>query len=79
MLSYEIDSVKREADRGDAMAQYVYAIHLMRWGGDPSTQIEAARYLKASADQGFVLAQAVYGNCLHEGIGVSIDEVAAAR
>jgi TPR repeat protein len=70
---FATDSVKREADRGSAMAQYDYAVHLLGCNGGPSTQIEAARYLKASADQGFVSAQTTYGICLHNGIGVSID------
>jgi TPR repeat protein len=51
--AHDFDSLKREADEGNAKAQYEYAMHLSTGDGGPDEMREAARYFKLSADQRF--------------------------
>jgi TPR repeat protein len=56
----EIEVLREAADRGEAEAQYEYAVRLANGDGVPVDEGRATRYYKLSADQGHAKAQFAY-------------------
>ena len=64
------------ADAGLAVAQYNYALLIMK--GKRVDMSQVAAYFKKAADQGLVQAQYNYAICLYKGNGVEMDKQEAA-
>ena len=66
-----IDNLQRQADRGDAEAQYLVAVAKMNGLGLPEDLRGARQYMRLSAKAGFLRATMAYGNILFDGLGGS--------
>jgi hypothetical protein len=65
--------------RCQCSGQFNYGVLLSELVRSDRDLHEALRYIKMSADQGFVSGQVNYGVFLFEGFGVELDYVEAAR
>ena len=75
-----LESQKKAAEQGDAMAQFKLAdTYFSGRGGVPADESQAAVWYHKAADQGLALAQFKLGFMYFEGRGVPKDEVQAAK
>jgi len=65
----ELQSLKSDADAGNALAQYELANRYEKMNSD----LKAAQYWQKSAEQGYAPAQAAFGSALGRGVGVGMD------
>lgn len=74
-----LSAYRRDADVGDAVAQFslgsMYNVGL----GVPEDKVEAYRWFHKAGDQGLAVAQNNVGNALLHGIGVAKDQVEGVR
>lgn len=73
----DLDTLKRDAARGIAAAQYNLGVWHLQQHGDDADYEAARRTLEASADQGFAPAMSALGYMLLRGQGVGYDPSAA--
>lgn len=72
--SMTFEEAKQRADRGDAFAQAVVALHYqLGWNTEKNPEL-AAKYAAASANAGEPLGQFRLGALMREGVGVPKDE-----
>lgn len=69
----------KDAEKGDAEAQYRVGSTYMPWEGGPQNFTEAAKWLRKASDQGHAAAQFWLGDFYRWGRGVPKDPVEGAR
>ena len=74
-----VDSVRAQAERGDAVAQYNLGVMYAEGRGVPLDDTEAVRWYRLAAEQGDIVAQANLGLMYAEGRGVPLDDAEAVR
>ena len=72
-----VDSVRVQAERGDAIAQYNLGVMYAEGRGVPMDDTEAVRWYRLAAEQGDVVAQVNLAVMYVDGRGVSPDSVLA--
>ena len=72
-----VDSVRAQAERGDAVAQYNLGVMYAEGRGVPLDDREAVRWYRLAAEQGDVVAQVNLAVMYVDGRGVSADNVVA--
>jgi uncharacterized protein len=77
--SSEKDKVLREAEKGNAAAQYKLGEMYGNGQGIPKDDAEAARWIKKAADQGYVEAQYILGGMYGVGKCVPQDDAEAVK
>jgi hypothetical protein len=70
---------KKNADAGDAEAQYNLGLMYAKGGGVPKDFTEAVKWYRKAADQGHADAQKSLGNMYYKGEGVPKDGVEASK
>lgn len=70
---------KMEANNGNTIAMYNYAVILIKGEGIPVDKIEAARYFKMAADNGHVISMSMYADMQSRGDGVPVNKIEAAH
>jgi TPR repeat protein len=71
--TYQAQTIKQEAERGDAGAQLVLGSYYASGRGVPRDFVEAAKWYRLSAEQGNATAQYRLGACYASGKGVEPD------
>jgi TPR repeat protein len=71
------ESLRKEAEQGNAEAQYVLGEWYANGKGVAKDEVEAVKWYRKAAEQGYAKAQYVLGNCYANGKGVAKDEVEA--
>src|SRR5215472_3040963 len=74
-----IEQLRRDAEGGDALAQFKMGVLRYDGQGAPKSYSEAARWFRLAADQGMTSAKVNLGKLLTEGKGVPVDHDAAAK
>jgi len=74
-----IQQLRREAEKGNAEAQFVLAQAYDRGRGVPQDQAEAVRWYRQAAEQGDAFSQFILGNKYWKGSGISKNEQEAIR
>ena len=74
-----VDSVRVQAERGDAIAQYNLGVMYAEGRGVPMDDTEAVRWYRLAAEQGDIVAQANLGLMYTEGRGAPMDDAEAVR
>lgn len=69
----ELEQLKRDAEQGDAEAQYQLGCCYANGLGVEIDMVEAVRWFALAAEQGVALAQHALGNCYYYGYGVDYD------
>lgn len=69
----ELKQLKRDAEQGDAEAQYQLGCCYANGLGVEIDMVEAVRWFALAAEQGVALAQHALGNCYYYGYGVDYD------
>jgi TPR repeat protein len=75
----EFNETKLKAENGDITAQYNLGLCYVNGTGTPQNKVEATKWYRKAANQGYPMAQNNLGSCYHEGEGVPKDEVEAVR
>ncbi len=74
-----IGSLKADAAKGDAEAQYELGLAYSAGNGVTQDYVEAVRWFKSSAEGGHAEAQNALGLCYDNGTGVERDSEVAAQ
>jgi TPR repeat protein len=77
--SATIAKLTKQAESGDALAQFSLGVAYATGEGVPKDEVEAARWYRKAAEQGFVLAQNRLGRAYAYGKGVVKDATEAVR
>ena len=75
----DIASIKKDAESGNAVAQFVYGALQMVGNGVPQDKTEGIKWVTKSAENGFAYAQAALGACYEDGNGVPRDREKAFK
>jgi hypothetical protein len=78
VTAQSIATIKKQADKGDAKAQYDLGEAYYNGDGAPKDYTQAAFWYRKSADHGYARAQYNLGYLYYTGMGVSQDSVKAA-
>ncbi|MBR5709394.1 MAG: sel1 repeat family protein [Thermoguttaceae bacterium] len=70
----DVESIKKDAESGNAVAQFVYGGLHMIGNGVPQDKTEGIKWVRKSAENGFAFAQAALGACYYDGNGVPKDK-----
>ena len=73
----ELAATKKEAESGDATAQYNLGVMYQDGQGVPQDDAEAVKWTRLAADQGLAVAQENLGFIYRDGQGVAQDDVEA--
>jgi TPR repeat protein len=76
--SQSIATLKRQADNGDAKAQFQLGRDYVRGDGVPQDFAQAALWYRKAADQGLAEAQSSLGGAYRLGLGLPKDDAQAA-
>jgi TPR repeat protein len=74
-----INALERGARQDDERCQFVLAMWLLTGRGMPPDPKSGAKWLKAAAQDGLLIAQAILGTLYTSGVGVEQDDSAAAE
>ena len=74
-----IAELRRQAEQGDADAQYNLGVMYRDGAGVPQDDAEAVHWIRLAADQGNAEAQAMLGAMYSGGRGVPLDQAEAVR
>ena len=70
-------SLRKDAEQGDAEAQYVLGLRYKDGVGVPQDDAEAIKWFRLAAEQGYATTQYILGLCYKNGDGVPQDDVLA--
>ena len=73
MSAQTVDELKRNAEQGDATAQYNLGLCYANGDGVAKDCYEAVKWYRKSAEQGDATAQNNLGLCYEDGVGVTKD------
>ncbi len=75
----ELDKLMKEAESGDASAQYDLALHYFKGDGVTQSHTEAVKWFRKAAEQGNVYAQTWLGWCYRTRNGITQDDLEAVN
>lgn len=70
----DIVTIKKDAENGNAKAQFVYGGLYMVGNGVPQDKTEGIKWIRKSAENNYAYAQATLGACYADGNGVTQDK-----
>jgi TPR repeat protein len=78
-IDKKIKTLRLEAERGDAVAQFNLGISYAKGEGLPKDPAEAVKWCRKAAEQGYAKAQFNLGVCYSSGLGVPKDAAEAVK
>jgi len=75
----KLEHLRVDAEAGEARAQRLYALRLLRGDGVAADAATGAEWMRRAAEAGLRTAQRTYGELLEAGEGVSADGEAARQ